>query len=56
MSKEPTIPLAALALLQRFLETGAAGTLMLDVKDGKVIGWRLRESRRLDRAPKYSLR
>lgn len=34
--------------LSEFCEGAKTGTLQLDIKDGRVIGWRLTESGRVD--------
>jgi hypothetical protein len=41
--------------IEAFLKTGGAGAFVLDIKDGKILGWRIIESSRM-REPKYAMK
>lgn len=50
------IPIELEAQLKALLEAHATGTLVLDVKDGKILSLRFEKSRRVDKLPRYALR
>lgn len=43
------LPIEVVDRLQAFLTAGGTGQLVLDIKDGRIVGWKLTESVRIDR-------
>jgi hypothetical protein len=54
--KAATLPAEALNSLNTFISDRKSGSFVLDIKDGRILGWRTVENGRNERIPKYALR